>query len=258
MKVDFPVSDEPAVPRHQTVRSVVKATRLLLCIAESDGLTAVEAAAHVGIPMGTAYHLLNTLLAEGMLTRDPDRRYKLGPKVAALTLAYSKRGPSEHALAIVRELAESTGETAYLSAWQDGEVVALAAIEGSSAVRVGRIHTELRGHEHARASGKIMLANLSPPELEAYLATHGLGALTPTTIVAEAHLRAQLQAIHRTGVAYDEAEFTPGVGCVSAPVREGQACVACLTISAPLERLILNRAQLTAAVIDSARRASHP
>jgi IclR family transcriptional regulator, acetate operon repressor len=257
VKVDVREDDGPAVPRHQTVRSVVKASRLLLCIAESDGLTAVEAAVRVEIPMGTAYHLLNTLLAEGMLTRDPDRRYKLGPKVAALTLAYSKRGPSEHALALVRELAESTGETAYLSGWQDGEVVALAAIEGSSAVRVGRIHTVLRGHEHARASGKVMLANLSERELDAYLGTHGLAALTDTTIVTEARLRAQLQAIHRTGFAFDEAEFTPGVGCVAAPIWEGDACVACLTLSAPLERLILNRVRLRDAVVDAARRASH-
>jgi IclR family transcriptional regulator, acetate operon repressor len=250
--------DEPSVPRHQTVRSVVKASQLLLCIAESEGLTAVEAAGAIGIPMGTAYHLLNTLLAEGMLTRDPARRYKLGPKVAALTLAYSKQGPSEHALALVRELAATTGETAYVSAWRDGQVVAVAAIEGSSAVRVGRIHAELRGHEHARASGKIMLAHLEPTELDAYLGTHSLEALTPATISSEAQLRAQLNAIRRTGVAYDEAEFTAGVGCVAAAVWEGRSCVASLTLSAPLDRLESNREQLTTAVLESARAASHP
>lgn len=250
--------EETFVPHHQTVRSVVKATQLLLSIAESDGLTAVQAAAVVGIPMGTAYHLLNTLLSEGMLSRDSSRRYQLGPKVAALSTAFAKCGPAEPLLAAVRRLAEMTGETAYLSAWREGEVVALAAIEGSSAVRVGRIHTELRGHEHARASGKVMLAQLEPRALDGYLATHELGALTPATIGDEARLRHELEAVRRHGVAFDEGGFTTGVGCVSAPIIEGGICIASLTISAPIERYQRNRDALSAAVREAARHASHP
>ena len=244
------------VPHHETVRSVVKATRLLVCIADSDGLTAMQAAAAAGIPMGTAYHLLNTLLAEGMLSRDSARRYQLGPKIAALSVAFSRRGPSEKLLLAVRKLAETTGETAYVSAWREGQVAALAAIEGSSAVRVGRIHAELRGHEHARASGKVMLAQLAPEALDGYIATHSLAALTPATVADERSLRLQLESVRRLGYAFDEAEFTPGVGCVSAPILEGGICVGCLTISAPLERFLGNRDALARAVIEAARAAS--
>jgi IclR family transcriptional regulator, acetate operon repressor len=251
------LAGEAEVPAHQTVRSVVKATRLLLCIAESDGLMAAQVAKACALPLGTAYNLLNTLLAEGMLARDSTRRYTLGPKLAALSLGYARRGPSEQTLLLLRRLAESTGETAYVSAWQAGEVVAVAAIEGSSAVRVGRIHTELRGHEHARASGKVMLAQLEPRELDAYLATHPLVALTPATTVREGDLRAQLQVIRRTGVAVDLAEFTPGVGCVSAPIWQGHACVAACTIAAPLERLEQNRAELAHAVTEAAQAVSN-
>lgn len=250
--------DETSVPHHQTVRSVVKATQLLLCIADSEGLTATQAAGAAGIPMGTAYHLLNTLLAEGMLSRDSARRYHLGPKIAALSVAFSSRGPSEKLLRVVRRLAETTGETAYLSAWREGQVVALAAIEGSSAVRVGRIHAELRGHEHARASGKVMLAHLDPNALDAYLATHSLDSLTPETIGDGRGLRLELAAVRRLGYAVDKGEFTVGVGCVSAPILEDGICVGCLTISAPLDRFERNRDELTAAVIEAARDAAHP
>ena len=158
----------------------------------------------------------------------------------------------------MRRLAETTGETAYLSAWQDGQVVAQAAIEGSSAVRVGRIHTELRGHEHARASGKVMLAQLDPDALDAYLAAHPLDRLTAQTIDDEEGLRVQLDAVRECGYAFDETEFTPGVGCVSAPIREGGICVGCFTISAPIERFEQNRHELTAAVVvQAAREVSH-
>jgi DNA-binding IclR family transcriptional regulator len=249
--------DGSSIPHHQTVRSVVKATQLLVCIADSEGLTAVQAAGAVGIPMGTAYHLLNTLLDEGMLSRDAARRYQLGPKIAALSVAFAARGPSEQLLLAVRRLAETTGETAYFSAWQDGQVVAQAAIEGSSAVRVGRVHTELRGHEHARASGKVMLAQLDPDALDAYLAAHLLDRLTPKTIDEETRLRAQLDAVRECGYAFDEAEFTPGVGCVSAPILEGGICIGCFTISAPIERFAQNRHELTVSVVQAARELSH-
>jgi IclR family transcriptional regulator, acetate operon repressor len=251
------ITGDAEVPAHQTVRSLVKATRMLLCIADSDGLMAAQVAKACALPLGTAYNLLNTLLAEGMLSRDSARRYALGPKVAVLSLGYARRGPSEQTLLLLRQLAESTGETAYMSVWRTGEVVAVAAIEGSSAVRVGRIHTELRGHEHARASGKVMLAQLEPRELDAYLATHPLVALTPSTTVQESDLRGQLQLIRRTGVAVDLAEFTPGVGCVSAPIWQGRVCVAACTLAAPLERMLQHRPELERAVREAAEAASN-
>ena len=244
------------VPRHQTVRSVVKATQLLCCVAESEKLTAAQAAAALELPLQTVYNLLNTLLAEGMLSRDSARRYRLGPKIATLTIAYGKIGPSEQLLHAVRELAELTGETTYLSAWRNGDVVALAAVEGSSAVRVGRIHTELRGNEHARASGKLMLAHLEPEALDAYLAGHKLNRLTPKTIADEKKLRAQLKTIRQRGYSYDEGEFIDGVGCVAAPILDNTTCVACIGISAPVDRFQVNRQQLTEAIVNAAEQAS--
>ena len=245
------------VPRHQTVRSVVKATQLLCCIAESGGLTAAQAAAALELPLQTVYNLLNTLLAEGMLSRDSARRYGLGPKVATLAIAYGKVGPSEQLLRAVRELAETIGETTYLSAWRNGDVVALAAVEGSNAVRVGRIHTELRGNEHARASGKLLLAHLEQDALDAYLAGHKLKRLTQLTIVDEKKLRTELEGIRERGFSYDEGEFTDGIGCVAAPILDNTTCVACIGLSAPIERFRENRDRLTDAIVSAAERASH-
>jgi IclR family transcriptional regulator, acetate operon repressor len=245
------------VPRHQTVRSVVKATLLLCCVADSEKLTAAQAAAALDLPLQTVYNLLNTLLAEGMLSRDSARRYRLGPRIATLAIAYGKIGPSEQLLQAVRELAETSGETTYLSAWRNGQVVALATVEGSSAVRVGRIHTELRGAEHARASGKLMLAHLEADALDAYLAGHRLERRTPRTIVDEKKLRAQLKTIRERGYAYDEGEFTDGVGCVAAPILDKTTFVACIGLSAPLERFQANREQLTHTIVSAAEQASH-
>lgn len=245
------------VPSHQSVRSVVKASQLLMVVAESGtGITATQAARLQGMAESTTSHLLNTLLSEGMLSRDTMKRYQLGPKIAALAVAYGQSGPSGQLLRAVRDLASRTGETAHVSGWRDGQVVALATIEGSSPVRVGRIPVELRGAEHARATGKVMLAQLAPAAFEEYLRTHRLKSQTPQTIVDEAVLRGELMAVRRSGFAMDEAEFIEGVGCVAAPIFSGRVCIACLAVSAPLERFLVNRGELTKAVLAAASRAS--
>lgn len=245
------------VPRHQTVKSVVKASRLLIAISQHDGITAADVAREVELPLATAYHLLNTLMAEGMLIRDSARRYYLGPKIATLALAYTRSGPSEQVLSAVRHLAEQTGETAYFSGWRDGQVVALAAIEGSSAVRVGHINSELRGAEHARASGKMMLAFLEDNAQAQWLATHQLTAVTTTTITDEPTLLAQLRHIKNVGHSVEEEEFLDGVGCVSAPVMNDEACYGCITISAPIDRFRATQDRLTSAVMSTAAAVSN-
>jgi DNA-binding IclR family transcriptional regulator len=250
------VGNAADVPRHQTVRAVVKAMQLLVRIAEApEGLAVSNAARELGIPAATAYHLVNTMASEGFLTRDFARRYRLGPKIAMLATAYERTGPAQELLSEVRRLAKETGETAYLSAWRDHQVVALATIEGSSTVRVGGIHTELRGMEHARASGKLMLAYLGASELDAFLAGHEFVQATPKTITDVGQLRKVLAEIRATGFAIEESEFAEGVGCVAAPVLYGATCSACITISAPLERFHSHRQELTDAVARAA--ASH-
>jgi DNA-binding IclR family transcriptional regulator len=245
------------VPRHQTVRAVVKAMQLLLRISEApEGMQVSDAAREIGIPQATAYHLVNTMLSEGFLSRDSLRRYRLGPKIAALTVAYSRVGPPENLIAEVRHLSETTGETAYLSAWRDNQVVALATIEGSNAVRVGGIHTELRGMEHARASGKLMLAYLDEPDLDAFLRGHDFAPATARTITNPLQLRDELRTIRERGYAVEEGEFTEGVGCVSAPILQARTCVGCLTISAPLARFNDNQDSLVAAALEAAARHS--
>ncbi|MFD1716093.1 IclR family transcriptional regulator [Amnibacterium flavum] len=246
------------VPRHHRVLAVVKAMHLLVRIGESgDGLPVADAAREAGIPLTTAYHLINTMLSEGFLTRDTSRRYMLGPKIATLVVGYERGGPPPARLAEVRRLAEETGETAYLSGWRDNQVVALATIEGSSAVRVGSaIHTELSGLEHARAAGKTMLAHLSPSDLDAYLASHELTKVTANTVTDVAVLREQLQTIRHVGYAVEEAEFTDGVGCVTAPILQGRTCVGCFTISAPIDRFHRDREVLIRAAVEAGERHS--
>lgn len=228
--------------------------RILVRIAASDGgVSAKHVAEELGLPIATTYHLLNTLQAERMVSKDSDRRYHLGSMVGALADAFQRRpGPPEWLLGPLRSLAASTGETAYLSGWHHDEATVLATVEGSHAVRVQGLHTGFVGSAHARASGKVFLAFSDPRELERYVANHPLEALTPNTITTVPALKAELSRVVDRGYAIDLEEFTIGVRCVSAPVVAVGTARYAYTVSVPSDRFDRNRSALIEAVVSAA------
>jgi IclR family transcriptional regulator, acetate operon repressor len=237
------------------IRSVAKAMQILMYLAEEpDPRSARETARALGMPVATTYHLLETLASQGMVAKT-NRAYHLGPRIGALADAFHRRtAPHEFLLAPLRELAHETGETAYVSGWQWDDAVLLATVEGSHAVGVKRLHTGYRGHNHARASGKVLLA-FRPDAVERHLARHELAALTPNTITDPDALSAELEATRRRGYAVDEEEFAPGVSCVSAPVLEHGVGIAAYTVAVPTERFHERRDELVAAVLRAAAHA---
>src|SRR5690606_8701223 len=106
--------------RRTRVRSVARGSRLLLLIARrAGGITASEAAKTLGVALPTAYHLLMTLVDEGLVARTAERRYVLGPRVAVLADGFLRDGDTPAYLTgPLRALAAETGETAYLTAWR--------------------------------------------------------------------------------------------------------------------------------------------
>jgi IclR family acetate operon transcriptional repressor len=239
------------------IRSVGKAISILVWLAgQPGGRSAKQIATALGLPIATAYHLLDTLAQDGMLFKDERRLYHLGPSVGLMVDAFQRQNsPPEYLLAPLRRLAEEVGETTYLSAADGLDVVVVASVEGSHAVRVRGLHVGFRGSLHARGSGKLILAYAGEEAIGSYLAGV-LAPRTPRTIVDPDALRRELAAIRARGHAFDEEEFTEGVSGVSAPVLHGDVPVAAYTISTPTERFQARRAELTAAVVAVAAAAS--
>ncbi len=238
-----------------TIQSVARASRVLLSVAAATPrpVSATEVSTEFDLTLPTAYHLLTTLVEEGLLAKDQDRRYVLGPKAAVIADAVARdANVSEAHLSLLRRLAEQSGETAYLSAWRRGEIRVLATIEGAHAVRVGDIGTGFFGDVHARATGKLLLAYAREDVRRAVLAERPLPALTPHTITDSAKLEAELDQVRVAGFAYDWEEYALGVACVSAPIRDGDTVVAALTLSAPVERFKERKTQYTRIVVEIA------
>lgn len=238
-------------PRSQTrIQSVSRATALLLAVAESpDGETAKRLASQAQLPLATAYHLLTTLWADGMLTKDELRVFRLGPRVGVLADAYQQLGtvPAEYRRAL-QSVAKQTGETAYLAVWRNGGVQVIDRAEGSYAVRVVGLDVGFSEDMHARASAKLFLA-FAPEDLRAsVLDRMRLRRLTPNTITRKSELLADFAKIREDKLAFDREEFQLGVKCVSAPIWRGETVAACLTVSSPAHRFDDTKAEIISAL----------
>ena len=240
------------------IQSVSRAARLLLAVASSDdGLTVKEVASRFDLSTPTAYHLLNTLVHERLLFKDRSKRYLLGPGASVIAGAYNRQNPiPERYSNALNVLAEESGETAYLSAWQNGAIAVLASVEGSHAVRVAGLTAGYSENVHARASGKLLLAFASHELRESVLRRTDLTAITPHTIVSRAELDREFELIREQDLAWDRQEFREGVECVSAPIRENGVVVACLTLSCPAERFALRKKDLVQVLVRATRLAS--
>jgi IclR family acetate operon transcriptional repressor len=238
------------------IQSVARACQLLLWLADRrHGATAKEIALAHRLTLPTTYHLLNTLVDQGLLAKDEERRFILGQSSARVAEAYL-RGSTipDTLLAAIRQLAADTHEVVSLADWCEHEIRILASAEGSNVLRVAEMMKAPYEDAHARANGKLLLAYAWPEQRHSYLRRHPPRRRTPATICEAGALEAELQRIRRRGCAYDEQEFAEGLACVAAPLLDNGQIVASIAVSSPAERFSAHRAELTAAVTETARR----
>ncbi len=241
------------------IQSVTRALRILDTLAQfPNGLGVVEIARQVGLNVSTTHHLVNTLCAGSYAGRVDGGAYRLGHAVPRLYGAYLlTQQPEARLLEVLNGLVSATRETGYLVVWQDEDVVIQAIAEGSHQLRVGSLGVGYRGHAHARAAAKAVLAHLNAAQLDAYLDSHPLDRLTANTICDRAALKTHLRQVARQGYATDYEEFSIGISCLAAPIfsAAGKA-VAALSMSAPEWRLTENFKLYVGAVTRSAQEAS--
>ncbi|ADB53478.1 IclR family transcriptional regulator [Conexibacter woesei] len=234
------------------IQSVARASQLLLWVAEQPhGANAKEIAEAQGLALPTCYHLVNTLVDQGLLAKDVHRRYVLGPSTAILAQAYLRgRSVSEQLLTALRELADRTGETVYLADWGEHDIRVLASVESSHIVRVAEVGSGPYENGHARANGKVLLAWAAPEVRQGYLRDHPLAACTPASITDPDALDRELARIRRRGYAYDQEEYALGVSCIGAPLLKDGRIVAAYGVTVPTERFKKQRRALTDTLLD--------
>lgn len=231
----------------QGAQAALRAIRLLkLFTAEAPELRLAELSCLSGLNKTTTHRLLQALLSEELLDRNPGTNaYRLGPGMMALGVqALSSNDLRLRARPLLKRLAEETGETATLEVPIDDTMLILDEVTSKHFVGAsGNVGT--RWPIHATSTGKALIA----------FEVHGrdrlraeLPSLTSRTITSFDALEKQLGDIRRRGFAEVVDELEEGLSGVGAVVRGGMGeILGALSICGPTHRMSENRrAQLGA------------
>lgn len=222
------------------IRSLQRGLVILEIIGKREQSTSLaDLSRELGLHPSTVFHLLKTLLALGYVAQTPGAKtYRLGPKIFQLASAAThEQALVDVAMPYLSDLIRATGETSHLAIYDRGEVVVIAKLDGGGPMRLTeRIGTPRPAH--CTAIGKVLLAALEPPDLRAHLSGRRLARFTPHTITVPARLRRELAQIRNRGLAVDDEEYSLGLRCLAAPVRDfAGKVVAALGLSAPAWRM---------------------
>jgi DNA-binding IclR family transcriptional regulator len=237
------------------IQSVDRAVDLLLALATAaDAQTTAPALARAcGLNRATAWRLLKTLQARGLVALDEATgRYAIGLTAVELGNAAGPDALIAAAHPVLERTCAQTGETAALAVpGVDGltyvdEVTPAAVVAASWLGRSVPVH--------ATSTGKALLAFL-PPEQARRVLRGELTSFTATTITDPQALAGELAATRARGYGVCAGELESSLFGVSAPVLDrGGRPLAVLSIWGPRDRVPEGRFEELGAVVVRAAR----
>lgn len=238
--------------------SLEKAIDVLEAVGDApQGLSQGEITQRLALPRTTVYRLLATLVARGLLRRDPLRKvYCLGFRCFEMARkAYAAPDLVAAAAGELRALRDLTGETSYLATLDGLEVISLERYDGAHSQRSSAALGQ-RKPVYCTSQGKAILSAMAAEARDAVIRDIQLRALTPNTLTDRRRLSAELKITAARGWAMDDEEILLGVRCVGAPIIDPEGRVrGAISVAGPAWRITRERAELLGPEIaESARR----
>lgn len=206
-------------------------------------LTIAQLSHRTGIPRASVRRCLHTLMALGYAEADGNN-FSLKPKVLALGYSYLSSTPlTVSAHPYLNRISRSLNESCSLAVLQDDEVLYVGRSAASRIMSVS-LTTGSRLPAYCTALGRMLLAHLAPPELDAYLERVPLKAMTERTVVNPQRLKQILSGIRADGYAIVDEELEIGLRSIAVPVRGASGNVlAALNIGAHAARVSKRKMQ---------------
>lgn len=235
------------------VQSVDRAVTILEFLAREGEAGVTTVAEALGVHKSTAFRLIGTLEARGMVEQTEDRgKYRLGVGLIRMAGTTAARIDIVQASRpIGKRLAADTGETVNLAVLVDASALYLDQIAGAATLQpynwVGQ-----RIPLHATSNGKVLAAALEADEVDRLLPD--LKRYTERTITRRRTLHRELAEVRREGYAVTVDELEEGMTALAAPVRDAHGdIVASLSVSGSSFRLTPDsREEIVALVVAAA------
>ena len=192
----------------------------LLCERNGAGIT--ELATELGLAKSTVFNHLNTMREHGYVAKR-DGEYYAGLQF----FVTGNRVRRQHALyeaskLELEELSEETGESTWCVKRENGRVISIngyapnTSLNSDAAIGTSK-------PIHCTASGKAILADLPPEEVDSIVETYGLAAISGNTITDVDELHRSLELTHERGYALNLGEELEGYNSVGVSISTSES-----------------------------------
>lgn len=221
------------------VKSVQRAISVLFVVTQSDeplGLS--EIARRIGLDKATVLRLLATLEEAKLVQKDPaNKNYSGGPNLSRLSNSWRNDirqlcGP------YLRSVSQLVNETVCLNCPRDLERICIESLPAQNqeltvVPNIGTAHPIYAG-----ASGKVLMAYMSPQEVDRIIEATDLQPVTDIGITDRKLLLKHLELVRERGFDYSIGDVTVGASALAAPVfGADQQIVTALTVRGPEIRM---------------------
>jgi IclR family transcriptional regulator, pca regulon regulatory protein len=183
-------------------------------------MSLAEVAAATGLARPTARRLLLTLEELGYV-RSLDGTFSLTPKCITLGTAYvASLGLWDVARPHLEALVRQTGESSSMAQLDGSDIVYVARVSVPKIISL-RVDIGTLFPAQQTSQGKVLLAALTPEELDATLAIPSRSGLPTYIGRSRAELDQELVRVRARGWALADEELAPGVRSIAVPVRDG-------------------------------------
>jgi DNA-binding IclR family transcriptional regulator len=217
-----------------------KVLLILETIAQSEfplSLETISTSTNLAKP--TAFRLLNTLVTQGFIERDPNgRRFQPSAKLLILGInILSVDSIRSQRVAVMKRLVEEIGETSNFNILDGNKVMYLDRVETSAPIRL-HVDLGMRVPLHCTASGKLFLSGMTELQVRRSLGNEPFEFYTQQTITNYQKLFPELEKIRQDGYALDESAFLEGFIGIAVPViNSKQKTFATITAHGPAPRM---------------------
>lgn len=221
-----------------TLQSLDRALSILVAVSQTGRATLTDLSMSLGIPTATTHRILTTLQKNGFVTFNEDLQdWSIGLEAYRIGASFMNRTTlNEVSRPVLRNLMESTGETANLAIPDGSEVVFVGQVEAQNPIRAF-FARGTRTSMHASGTGKAILSTMPQDSVRRLLISSGLTAYTDNTLTTPQALFDDLEATRERGYSFDSEERYSGMSCMGSVIfDEHEDACAGVSISGPSTR----------------------
>lgn len=191
-----------------------------------------------GLSRASVRRCVHTLSKLGFAGSDDGRNFYLRPRILTLGYSYLSSMPlATAAQPILDQLSQILNESCSI-ALLDGSDIVIVARANSARIMAIDLGVGTRLPAFCTSKGRVLLANLSPEELESALPTVEFTRYTDRTVTSVEKLRQVLTAVREEGYAIIDQELELGLRSMAVPVRNPAGrVVAAISVGAHGQRV---------------------